>query len=548
MADQAKLTIVIEEPAVAPTTVAGGAAPPAQRADPGYPDWYDRYRELRNRKDMGRPLTPAEDTELAGLDKRLADYSRAPTVPAPAPMPAARGAAGFDDLLAKPVAPYTPEDESRYAELNAKLYGDDPMAMGLGETDEYFLLADKRRAHQAAAPPPMPAATGSPPSYQPPSPAPPPMPAVPPQPPNPPPPPPPPPGPNPPPPPPPPPSGTPLGDRKGRATQGFPGWEGYQPAMAARGKADAMAAAMSGEMKQARVARRQQRELEERQSFDAFVPRRMRPLVGGLQGGMAAKSAGGSFMAGASKGAMAAAGGPVGLMLAAKELGDDLTQKAVESVRGLGTAAAKVAGNDGLGLFKESAAVAGKALEFVPMVGPTLAASFKIAAALPLAFADAANAFVARGRELSAYDGSLAGAAARQDVGRLSADIREAQATGPMLAELTDAMTGLELGFRESLLPIKNFLIETLAGTALSVKSAAELFLTLLSDPSIPFLPKELNDYAKRILEALQKPNEDAFINDWINASGLDEPGTPIPGGRAAPGADRITPLPVFSR
>lgn len=91
-----------------------------------------------------------------------------------------------------------------------------------------------------------------------------------------------------------------------------------------------------------------------------------------------------------------------------------------------------------------------------------LAGAAALAAKGLTAVKDTADAFAARGRELAGYSGSIAGAAAMQDVTRTLTDIREAQRLGDKYAQVIDAQTRFEETLKAGLMPLKEWIMEHL--------------------------------------------------------------------------------------
>ena len=175
----------------------------------------------------------------------------------------------------------------------------------------------------------------------------------------------------------------------------------------------------------------------------------------------------GRAMAGAGEAIVAA--GPVAAFAAiavAAHASAKAHQKAADSVEGMGNQAARFAANDHLGMFNASVDAAKDTLREIPIVGQKYAAELSLAVAPIKAFTTAVNGFVARGRELQGYNGSLAGANARADVRSLMGDLREAKELGPALARLTEVESRANDELRALLLPIKEVVVNRLAGLA----------------------------------------------------------------------------------
>lgn len=76
------------------------------------------------------------------------------------------------------------------------------------------------------------------------------------------------------------------------------------------------------------------------------------------------------------------------------------------------------------------------------------------------AASEAVEAFVKRGKELSGFNGQLAGASATADLRSMMADFREADQLGPQLAEMIQMQSQSEAVFREIMLPVKAFMMD----------------------------------------------------------------------------------------
>lgn len=158
-----------------------------------------------------------------------------------------------------------------------------------------------------------------------------------------------------------------------------------------------------------------------------------------------------------------------------------------EAAMGASSVMRQLASNDNLGAVASAADAASGALGKIPVYGAALEGAVKGLTATFTAVNSLAQAFVDRGRELSRYDGGLAGANANADIRSLLADLREAQELGPALARLTDANSKFHAELREILLPLKKAIITDLI-PALAAMTAAIDFIK-------PFMP--------RILEAV---------------------------------------------
>ncbi|MFO0801474.1 MAG: hypothetical protein U0804_28750 [Gemmataceae bacterium] len=302
-------------------------------------------------------------------------------------------------------------------------------------------------------------------------------------------------------------------------------------------------------------------------------------MLGAAVGGYRAAAAGGSILGGAASGAMAAVGGgPIGLALAAKEVLNATADSAAGGLKALGESAQKIAGNDHLGLFRDAVTGAGKVMD---AVSPVTGAAFKVAAAGAVAFAETANAFAARGRELAGYNGALASATATADVRSLRADIREANAIGPDVARLIDAQSRADTSFRVLIEPAKQAIAKFLAGGFEKIADRLETLVMVLErteetrqavgnwiqrndgkiDLAFGTMGSPLLTLTKRLIRYLSAqedkptPPSDELIQRWLNAAdgmGAESyipAGAPVTGpGFGQPGGPGGLELPVFAR
>jgi hypothetical protein len=134
-----------------------------------------------------------------------------------------------------------------------------------------------------------------------------------------------------------------------------------------------------------------------------------------------------------------------------------------------------LAGNDYLGAFKETATIVAEGLTLLGAKGQQAAAkmaSFSdVAASLTTSFkgvvesfAGVVGSFIERGKQLAQFSPELAMSGARAEVRSMMADVREAQELGPGVARMQDAQTELMGMLRDTLLPLKKWVVETLAG------------------------------------------------------------------------------------
>jgi hypothetical protein len=207
--------------------------------------------------------------------------------------------------------------------------------------------------------------------------------------------------------------------------------------------------------------------------------------IGGLVGGrigskLGGKAAGGGGPGGEGKGGAPApdgapggggAGGGAppsglpGVLPSAGEIAEQ-TQKALRLVgsaaKFAGEGLEKVARNDAIGLFAHGAHEAAAALDEIPVVGKVAGEALRTFTTVLTSANAVVGAFAERGRQISGYNGQLAGAAARQDVTRLMSDIREAQQMGDKYAKLLDKQSELEEVLKTTLMPIKELALDNL--------------------------------------------------------------------------------------
>jgi hypothetical protein len=99
----------------------------------------------------------------------------------------------------------------------------------------------------------------------------------------------------------------------------------------------------------------------------------------------------------------------------------------------------------------------------IPIIGEAAAAEVELGQAIISIPEKLDQAFLKQAKTLAPYSGNIAGAEARAEVAQIQADLREARELGPDLERLIDAETELRTVTRDALLPIKRFLLETLA-------------------------------------------------------------------------------------
>jgi hypothetical protein len=140
------------------------------------------------------------------------------------------------------------------------------------------------------------------------------------------------------------------------------------------------------------------------------------------------------------------------------------------------------------------------------------------------AFRAVVDNFVTRGRELAGVSGVIGGAAARADVRRFQADIREADALGPQLAKLIENQQKAEEVTARILFPIKEWLLDKanrileglLEGSADAIDAINEL-IDFMNGPLFGRVAA-LEKMAKDIRDILRGAGGANPLDAWINA------------------------------
>ena len=166
------------------------------------------------------------------------------------------------------------------------------------------------------------------------------------------------------------------------------------------------------------------------------------------------------------EGGLAAAAGPIGAAIAiadeaAKALagGMDIVRKEFEL---FGQVAGDTVRNDYMGAFNHTVDAAADGLRKIPIVGQVVASELELTVAPLRMFNSLVNDFVDRGKQLAQYSPEISMARAQVEIRGIMADLQEAQTLGPGMARLTDVQDQLWQELREIMLPIKEFLLDTL--------------------------------------------------------------------------------------
>lgn len=193
-------------------------------------------------------------------------------------------------------------------------------------------------------------------------------------------------------------------------------------------------------------------------------------MLGGGKGaeagaeGAAEGAEGGAMAAGAEGAAAGAASG--GILLVAEVVSQKIVdtlktfQKVVQFVGELGQ---DIAGNQYGEAFKKLGGGMADLLDKIPVVGKAFGEMVRTVMVVVDTFNKVVDSFIKRGEELAAYSGDITNARATAQVRSLMADIREANAIGKGLADITDAQNRMEVAFRDLMLPIKEWIVTKLA-------------------------------------------------------------------------------------
>lgn len=264
-------------------------------------------------------------------------------------------------------------------------------------------------------------------------------------------------------------------------------------------------------------------------------------LLGG--GGMGQKVAGGIQLAGSGvlgQGALAMAGGPVGAAVQAGVIVYDLLKEAIGrpfaaarlGIEELGKTSQAVARNDGLGAVTGATKAASEGIEKLGLAGKVVGESLKTVAVGLEVFEKTLHAFTDRGRELGKYDGRIASATAQADVRKIMADMSEAKRLGAQYARLIESQSRMEARLQETLLPIKEKMMQllerwmpTIVKLLETAMEAAEVSTDVASEgwevwkATVPLLAARSEIWGRALdrIEGNTRPKADA--EDMLNKS-----------------------------
>jgi hypothetical protein len=111
------------------------------------------------------------------------------------------------------------------------------------------------------------------------------------------------------------------------------------------------------------------------------------------------------------------------------------------------------------------------------------------------------KAFEGRAHQIAQFSAPISVAEANKDARTMMADAHEADVLGPSMARMIDAETELNLTVRDALLPIKKFVVETLAERLERIEAGVKL---VADAPEI--LNAVIQDVGYAIIDAVGHP------------------------------------------
>ncbi len=203
-------------------------------------------------------------------------------------------------------------------------------------------------------------------------------------------------------------------------------------------------------------------------------------------------------------------------------------KRASNATAAIGTAASATAGNKAVPALVEGIGAAASGLARMGPYGRAAAAALGAVTVAVTAFKATVDAFVARGRELSGYNGNLAATSAMADVRKMGSDLREADVLGDKFAKLIEAQSKSEAIWSEILLQIKGPILEVLTT---SLKTANEALVGILEATSesssvlagafLGLAATDLRDLVirlKKILAGDAMGDADKLVRMWLDA------------------------------
>lgn len=172
----------------------------------------------------------------------------------------------------------------------------------------------------------------------------------------------------------------------------------------------------------------------------------------------------------------------------------------------IGSSAVRMAQNgignqfSGFGVAAGGGNMASSLLANAGQLGRALSVPVAAFAAVAGAADSLTRAFLQRANEIGHFSPEVAAARAMRNVRLMMADIQEAQTLGPGMSRLIEAETDVQIQIREILLPIKQFMIETLADW---LKGIAQFLESRPWEKGQDWIAKQLADAPKWIKDAL---------------------------------------------
>ena len=114
-------------------------------------------------------------------------------------------------------------------------------------------------------------------------------------------------------------------------------------------------------------------------------------------------------------------------------------------------------------VFQQSVSIASSALAMLGPTGAAAGAALSAVATGVQAFGNVIDSFIKRGEQLAQYSPEIAQSQAKREIANELADMQEAESLGPGIARLMDAQNDISNILREALLPIKKYIVDTLA-------------------------------------------------------------------------------------
>jgi hypothetical protein len=178
----------------------------------------------------------------------------------------------------------------------------------------------------------------------------------------------------------------------------------------------------------------------------------------------------------------AAAGGIAGKANAYLAIAEGAAQMVRDTLTGFnnamkatGEVAIRLAGNDGFGALTAAGEGAAKGLEKIPVVGGIAADSIRTFTSALNIGKSVIDSFAERGRELSRYNGAIAGAAAQARVEKILADIDEANKNQDLYVKMIQAQSQIDREWQRAIVELKVLLAPVLVQMAKNLTSVVKV-------------------------------------------------------------------------